>query len=285
VAKHLRRRRRGSRERPTVIPDNGSRDGDPFAPSNTFFDAGPADTPPLDSGAFDDAFQPERVDSGWADGDRAPDEDWFQPPQPGDEAYAAHSDVSLASMLMLGTSSYQRIDGMGLARKALEAVPTGDTRRDLSKEERSMLANARAWCLLVHGDLGHRSRLDDPFVLADAERHVEVAGDISPQDPCVETTLALLRLRQGRLAEAAEGIKGAMEAFAQMPDHDRTGRTQATAIMATLTQAIVAASSGDAQGAKLLSTVARGVRTPLDIDEASFAALTGQIDRSIEGDA
>ncbi len=112
-----------------------------------------------------------------------------------------------------------------------------------------MLANARAWCLLVHGDLGHRSRLDDPFVLADAERHVEVARGISPQDPCVETTLALLRLRQGRPQKPPKSIEGAMEAFAQLPDHERSGRTQAAAILAALTHALVAASSGDAQGA------------------------------------
>ena len=177
-------------------------------------------------------------------------------------------------MLMLGTSSYQRIDGMGLARKALEALPTGDTRRDLSKEERSMLANARAWCLLVHGDLGHLSRLDDPFVLADAERFVEVARGLSPGSPSVETTVALLRLRQGRTAEATgEHRTEPWRSSPRMPEHERSGRTQGAAILAVVTQALVAASSGDTHGRRVLCSAARAVVTPLDLDEAAFAAL------------
>ncbi len=223
----------------------------------------------------------EPVDSGPAEGEPAPDEDWFGPSEPDVEGYAASNDVSLASMLMLGTSAYQRIDGMGLARKSLEAIPTGDSRRDLSKEERAMLANARAWCLLVHGDLGHRSRLDDPFVLADAERHVQVAAGITPGDPSTETTVALLRLRQGRGADALESIERALEAFARLPDHGRSGRTQGAAILAVLTRALVAASSGDLHGAQILSTAARAVRSPLDVDEAAFSALLGQIDETI----
>ena len=115
------------------------------------------------------------VEGGSSGGEPAPDEDWFGSDQPGEDSYAARMDVSLACMLMLGASPYQRIDGMGLARKALEEPSIGDSRRDISVEERSILANARAWCLLVHGDLGHLSRLYDPFVLADAERFVEVA--------------------------------------------------------------------------------------------------------------
>jgi hypothetical protein len=184
-------------------------------------------------------------------------------------------------MLMLGTSPYQRIDGMGLARKALEAPSTGDPRRDLSDEERSMLANARAWCLLVHGDLGHRSRLDDPFVLADAERHVGVAGAIVPGSPYIETTASLLRLRQGRLGEALESAQRALDGFARLPDHQRGGRTQGGAILAVVMLALVLASSGDMYGARALGASARAVRTPLDLDDAAFAALLREVDEAI----
>ena len=190
-------------------------------------------------------------------------------------------DVSLASMLMLGTSSYQRIDGMGLARKALEALPTGDTRRDLSEDERSMLANARAWCLLVHGDLGHRSRLDDPFVLADAERYVAIALRIAPGSPYVVTTEALLRFRQGRTEEATQSAQQALDAFACLPDNLRSGRTQAGAILALATLALIAAASGDLYGARAFVTAARAVRTPLDIDDAAFTALLAEVGDSI----
>ena len=68
----------------------------------------------------------------------------------------------LAAMLMLGEHAWQRIDGMGLARQALETPVTGDPRVDLSEDERFLLANGRAWCLVVHSDLGHGGRRDDP---------------------------------------------------------------------------------------------------------------------------
>ncbi len=280
MAKHTRRRWRGSPAPPPVRPvdpprDDASRDEDALEPVGEFFgsgdsdEAGPLDTGPLDTGpAEGEAFG----------GEPAPDEDWFGSDQPGEDSYAARMDVSLACMLMLGASSYQRIDGMGLARKALEEPPIGDPRRDISAGERSILANARAWCLLVHGDLGHLSRLDDPFVLADAERFVELARRVSPGNPSIETTLALLRLRQGRTAEATEIIERAMEGFGAVPEHERSGRTQGAAILAVVTHALVAASSGDTHAARVLSSAARAVVAPIDLDEAAFAALLSQVD-------
>ena len=83
--------------------------------------------------------------------------DWFAPPA-GEDAYAARQEAPLAAMLMLGEHAWQRIDGMGLARQALEAPATGDQRVDLSEDERFLLANGRAWCLVVHSDLGHGGR-------------------------------------------------------------------------------------------------------------------------------
>ncbi len=246
MAKHTRRRWRGSPAPPPAPPadpprEDASRDGGAFEPVGEFFGGGDTDDGPLVTGPV--VTGP--VEGEAFGGEPVPDEDWFGSDQPGEDSYAARMDVSLASMLMLGASPYQRIDGMGLARKALEEPPIGDPRRDISAEERSILANARAWCLLVHGDLGHLSRLDDPFVLADAERFVEVARSVSPGNPSIETTLALLRLRQGRTAEATQIIEGAMEGFGAVPEHERSGRTQGAAILAVVTQALVAASSGD----------------------------------------
>jgi hypothetical protein len=277
VAKHLRRRRRGSSEQPTVSFKDLSERGDALPSVEEFFEQGASDFEPAEPGSH----LAEGTDGSPDGSERGPDEDWFEP-SPGDAAgAAARMDVSLASMLMLGASSYQRIDGMGLARKALETPPTGDPRQDLSEEERSILANARAWCLLVHGDLGHLSRLDDPFVLADAERFVDVAHDISPESPTVETTVALLRHRQGRGPEASESIQRAMEGFAAIPEHRRSGSTQGAAVLAVITQALLAASSGDIERARVLSTAARAVVTPLDLDEAAFAALLAEVDALI----
>ncbi len=310
MAKHLRRRR-GWRKRRTTFPGDAWQGGDGAGRDNGFFDYGLSEAGPFPTESFDeDSFGREVVDAesfpahGAPDAepvpaepapdaetaqgedvspeeDQAPDDHWFGPSQPDVASYAARRDVSLASMLMLGTSNYQRIDGMGLARKALEAPPSGDPRLDISDEERSMLANARAWCLLVHGDLGHLSRLDDPFVLADAERFVEVARGITPGSPYVETTLALLRLRQGRTAEALESAQRAIDTFARIPEHQRGGRTQGAAILAVVTHALVAASSGDLHGARVLGGAARAVVTPLDLDEAAFEALMAEVDRTI----
>jgi hypothetical protein len=190
-------------------------------------------------------------------------------------------DVSLASMLMLGTTSYQRIDGLGMARKALEAPATGDPRRDLTEEERLLLTNARAWCLLVHGDLGHRARLDDPFVLAEAERSVEEVRRLAPDTPQCETNVALLRIRQGRITEALLSAQRAVEGFAQMPDHQRNGGTQGAALLALLTLALAMASNADPATARWLVEAARAVRVPLDLDEPAFAALLTQVEEAV----
>ncbi len=301
MAKHTRRRwRRSSGERTSFPTDESAwNDPDPFTPDDAWPvhpgpESGPTfvgtlDTPALGEGEAVEA-QPgegvgarpeEAVDVEQIVVEPAPDDDWFGPSDAGDEMYAARRDVSLASMLMLGSSPYQRIDGMGLARKALENPPTGDTRRDISEEERAMLANARAWCLLVHGDLGHRSRLDDPFVLADAERFVEFARAVTPGSPSLETTVALLRIRQGRTAEALVSAERALELFAQITEHQRGGRTQGAAILAVVTHALAAASSGDVHAAQVLSAAARAVATPLDLDEAAFSALLAEVDREI----
>lgn len=294
MAKHLRRRWRGSREQQTMFPTDRLTAADLPPLDAAFLDqdtSGPGQllsAPSDESASSDDSASSDKhvaVDdvSEVEPSSAGPtaDEDWFGPSQSGDEGYAARRDVSLASMLMLGASPYQRIDGMGLARKALETAPTGDPRQDISTEERGILANARAWCLLVHGDLGHRSRLDDPFVLADAERFVDMAAGITPGSPSVETTVTLLRLRQGRAADAKESAQRALELFARIPEHQRGGRTQGAAILAVVTQALVAASSGDSQGARVLSTAARAVVTPLDLDEAAFLALLAEVDSAM----
>jgi hypothetical protein len=294
VAKHLRRRWRGSREQQTTFPTHMSPAAD-FPPLDTaFLDRDTSEPGQLRNASPDEIASPDESaspDENTAVGDvqevqpsrgePTPDEDWFGPSQSGDESYAARRDVSLASMLMLGSSPYQRIDGMGLARKALETAPTGDPRQDISMEERGILANARAWCLLVHGDLGHRSRLDDPFVLADAERFVEMAAGITPGSPSVEITVALLRLRQGRAGDALESAQRAIDLFARIPEHQRGGRTQGAAILAVVTQALVVASLGDCDGARMLSGAARAVVTPLDLDEAAFLALLAEVDSAI----
>jgi hypothetical protein len=258
VVKHLRRRQRGASDQPALAQSEAVAGGEAVVPANEFFEG---------------------------DGEPSRDDDFFGPSQPGEDGYAARTDVSLASMLMLGTTPYQRIDGMGLARKALEAPRTGDPRRDLSEEERALLSNTRAWCLLVHGDLGHRSRLDDPFVLADAERFVEAARGLAPGSAQVQTTAALLRFRQGRAREALEAAHQAVEGFARLPDHQRGGSTQGAAILAVVVLALVAASSGDVHGARVLGTAARAVRTSLDLDDVAFTALMAELEDAIGRDA
>lgn len=286
VAKHLRRRRGGSSEEATTYPRGQPSREDPVIPDDVFLDHGPSDPGRFVTGRFEEeAFGGDAVKAESFRPEAVTDEDWFGPSRADDDSYAARRDVSLASMLMLGGSPYQRIDGMGLARKALETPPTGDPRRDISEEERSLLGNARAWCLLVHGDLGHRSRLDDPFVLADAERFVEAARGMAPGNPNIETTMALLRLRQDRMEDALESAEHALEVFASIPEHQRNGRTQGAATLAVVTRALVAASSGDLHGARVLSAAARAVVTPLDLDEAAFTALLAELDRTIAGSA
>jgi hypothetical protein len=202
--------------------------------------------------------------------------DWFAPADLGEDDYAPRLDVSLAVMLMLGANSWQRIDGMGMARKALEAPQTGDPRHDLSDEERFEMANGRAWCLLVHADLAHHGRRDDPFVLADAGRHLKIAQELDPANPRVETTLALLLLREGRPDEAMEVACRAVEAFGRLADERRSGRTQGAAVLAIVTLALVTEMTGDPAVSASLVAAARALRSPLDVDDAAFGALLSE---------
>ncbi len=221
------------------------------------------------------AVEPDRAD------DQAGAPDWFGPSDVGEDDYTPRLDVSLASMLMLGANSWQRIDGMGMARQALEAPRTGDARHDLSDEERFEMANGRAWCLLVHADLAHHGRRDDPFVLADAGRHLELAQELDPANPRLWSSLALLRLRQGRLDEAMQAARRAVDAFGRLADERRSGRTQGSALQAVLTLALVSARSGDSATAGSLAAAARAVRSPLDVDDAAFTALLSEIDGAV----
>ncbi len=78
---------------------------------------------------------------------------------------------------------------------------------------------------------------------------------------------------RGAAADALESAERALELFARIPEHQRGGRTQGAAILAVVTHALVVASMGDWGGARMLSTAARAVVTPLDLDEAAFLAL------------
>jgi hypothetical protein len=204
--------------------------------------------------------------------------DWFGPSDFAEDDYAPRLDVSLAAMLMLGANPWQRIDGMGMARQALEAPRSGDVRHDLSDEERFEMANGRAWCLLVHADLAHHGRRDDPFVLADASRHLTMANELDPANPRLAATLALLRLRQGRQEEAMQAARYAVDAFGRLADERRSGRTQGVALLAVLTLALVSARNGDREVSASLAAAATAVRSPLDVDDAAFAALLAEIE-------
>ncbi len=246
MARHARRR--GSRQKP---------DATSGADTPTWVEARAVDPVPYDEQAG------------------APD--WFGPSDVGEDEYAPRLDVSLAVMLMLGANSWQRIDGMGMARQALEAPRTGDARHDLSDEERFEMANGRAWCLLVHADLARHGRRDDPFVLADAGRHMVLAQELDPASPRLGTTLALLRLRQDRLDEAMPAARRAVDAFGRLADERRSGRTQGAALLAVLTLALVTARSGDPAAAVSLAAAASALRSPLDVDDAAFTALLAEI--------
>jgi hypothetical protein len=253
VARYLRRRSKGS---PTSFEPDEQAEGPQQSSDDPFSD-------PI----------------AWGDEGEAPT-DWFGPDESADPGgYAPRRDAPLAGMLMLGAQSWQRIDGMGLARKALEADATGDTRRDLSSEECFLLANGRAWCLLVHGDLGHQGRNDDPFVLADAARHLELAQQADPTNPAALTTLGLLRLRENDVPAAVATARQAVESFAALPDERRTGRTQAAATLALVTLGLACAASGELVMAQALTDAARAARSPLDLDEAAFAALTSEVSK------
>jgi hypothetical protein len=183
-------------------------------------------------------------------------------------------------MLMLGEHAWQRIDGMGLARQALEAPASGDLRVDLSDDERFLLANGRAWCLVVHSDLGHGGRRDDPIVLADAQRHVEQAQSVATTDvhrAQVLTTGALVTFRREGSQGALRGAQTAVDAFAVLPDNERSGQSQGIASLAVLTLALYTAASGDTGPALNLARAAGALRPPLDVDQSAFGALLQEL--------
>jgi hypothetical protein len=215
--------------------------------------------------------------SGEAD---AVEPDWFAPPAAGEDAYAARQEVPLAAMLMLGEHAWQRIDGMGLARQALETPATGDPRVDLSEDERFLLANGRAWCLVVHSDLGHGGRRDDPIVLRDAQRHVELAQSVATHDAQraqILTTEALVHYRWEGSQDALSLAQAAVDAFAVLPDNERSGQSQGAASLGVLTLALLTAASGDIEAALNLGRAAGALRPPLDVDQAAFAALLTEL--------
>jgi hypothetical protein len=190
-----------------------------------------------------------------------PEPDWFAPPSAGEHAW-------------------QRIDGMGLARQALESPAAGDPRVDLSQDERFLLANGRAWCLVVHSDLGHGGRRDDPIVLADAQRHVELAQSMAARDAQraqVLTTAALIAFRRGGWQDAVGLAQAAVDSFAVLPDNERSGQSQGTASLAVLTLALLTAASGETEVALNLARAAGALRPPLDVDQAAFGALLTEL--------
>ena len=208
--------------------------------------------------------------------------DWLGAP-PSEDAHVARLDVPLAVMLMLGESPWQRIDGMGLARQALEAPVTGDRRRDLSGEERFMLANGRAWCLAVHADLAPQGRRDDPIVITDADRYATEALAIGPDNPQALTTRALIALRRGRSDQAVEWAGRAVRSFGGLADAEGTGRVHGPAVLAVVTLALARAGSGDRDTARTLGEAARAVRIGLDIDATAFGALMAELSDAVGG--
>ena len=117
-------------------------------------------------------------------------------------------------------------------------------------------------------------------MLADAGRHLAMAHELDPANPRLATTLALLRLRQGKLDEAMKAARHAVDAFGRLPDERRSGQTQGAALLAVLTLALVSASTGDPVASASLALAARAMRSPLDVDDAAFAALLSELEGS-----
>ena len=141
--------------------------------------------------------------------------------------------LSLASMLMLGATSYQRIDGMGLARKALEAELTGDPRPNLSVEERCLLASARAWCLLVHGDLGMPPGPMTPSWWPMRNVISRPRGTRAGKPHAEPPRLAAAPPGPPNRGPRGSGRGGS--GFARLPDHQRNSSTQGAAVLASRT--------------------------------------------------
>lgn len=203
--------------------------------------------------------------------------DWLDPPEEGEDGHSPRHDVALAMMLMLGANPWQRIDGMGMARTALEAAETSVHAGEVTDDECIMLANARAWCHAVHADLSLTGQRDDPIVVADANRYVEMARAMDPHGPVVTTTLALLRIRQNRIDDAVQIAQDAVQAFGCITDGARTGRVHGSAVLAVMTLALAQARAGECSSARDLANAAFAVRTPLDIDDVALSSLMSEV--------
>ena len=88
---------------------------------------------------------------------------------------------------------------------------------------------------MVHSDLGHGGRSDDPIVLADAQRHVEQAQSVATQASQKAQALitqALIDFRREGPQEALIEARNAAAAFAAVPDPERSGQNQGAACLA-----------------------------------------------------
>jgi hypothetical protein len=207
----------------------------------------------------------------------APTSEWHDLSEHDHVHAGPRNDIPLALMLMEGSTTWQRIDGMGMARQALEAPVTGNRWHDLTDGERLVLANGRAWCHVVHADLSPVGNHQDPVVLVDAIRHAEIAYAIGPDDPEVATTLSLIELRRGNVHEAVRLAERAVNTFARLSDGRRTGRAHGSATLAVVMLALASAHAGDTGTALALGSAARATRTALDVNEAALAALLQEL--------
>jgi hypothetical protein len=203
--------------------------------------------------------------------------DWLALSDLDDDGALPLHDVALAMMLMAGSTPWQRVDGMGMARQALESPLTGNQWRDLTVDERLMLTNGRAWCHAVYGDLSPIGSRNDPVVLADAIRHADLAHSMSPHDPEVAMTMSLIRLRQGRVDDALTIAHAAVEGFGSLTARQRSGRAHGSAVLAVVVLALATASSGDIRTAIALGSAARAMRSAVEVDGSALASLLGEL--------
>ena len=68
-----------------------------------------------------------------------------------------------------------------------------------------------------------------------------------------------------------------MDAFAVLPDNERSGQSQGAASLGVLTLALLTAASGDIEAALNLGRAAGALRPPLDVDQPAFAALLTEL--------
>jgi hypothetical protein len=147
----------------------------------------------------------------------------------------------------------------------------------MTDEQRFLLANGRAWCLLVYGDLGHQGRRDDPFVLADAERHMALGERLSPGNPRLGTTKSLFFLRQGAIDQALKSAREVVDRFGAWPEHHRDAETQGVALLALLVLALAERAVGNAAAAELLATAVQAVRTSFEVDGNALRSLLAEL--------